>query len=363
MKAIILVGGLGTRLRPLTCSTPKSLVPVLNRPFIEHVLLWLKRYGVEEAVLTLSHLAPAIQATLGDGSHLGIRVSYVQEPSPLGTAGAIRNAGGLVDETFLVLNGDIYTELDLGAMLALHKAKGSLATIALTEVENPSAYGLVETDTGGRVTRFLEKPSPQEITTDFINAGTYVLEPRVLQRIPSGQAYSFERELFPQLLASGRPLYAYPDHTYWIDIGTPAKYMALNQSLLSGLVGSHGFPNGNEVVVMEGSHIESSAALTGPLLIDRGCRVGEAATINGPAVIGFGSQIEDGAVVERSILWQNVIIGSGARVVDSIIADNTRLGADCLVDSAVIGANVVINDAYRLDIGSSVQPDTMLGDI
>lgn len=361
MKAIILVGGLGTRLRPLTCGTPKALVPVLDRPFIEHVLLWLKRHGVEEAVLTLSHLAPAIHETLGNGSRLGIKVSYVQEPSPLGTAGAVRNAGGLVDETFLVLNGDIYTELDLGAMLGLHKATGSVATIALTAVENPSAYGLVETLPGGRIARFLEKPSPQEITTNLVNAGTYVLEPQVLLDIPPGQTYSFERELFPKLLTTGRPVHAYPDRTYWIDIGAPAKYMELNRALLSGKVGQHGFPDGNEIVVLEGSQVEPGAALRGPLLISRGCRIEAGASVIGPGVIGSGCQVEDGAVVDSSILWQNVTVGPGARVLDSIAADNSRLGAGCNVESAVIGAGVTINEGYRLEPGSTVLPDTMIG--
>jgi mannose-1-phosphate guanylyltransferase len=336
-------------------------VPVLDRPFIEHVLLWLKRYGVEEAVLTLSHLAPAIQETLGDGNRLGIKVSYVQEPSPLGTAGAVRNAGSSIEDTFLVLNGDIYTELDLSAMLALHRAKGSIATIALTAVDNPSAYGLVETQSGGRITRFLEKPAAEEITTNFINAGTYVLEPQVLQEIPPGQPYSFERELFPQLLAAGQPLFAYPDQTYWIDIGTPAKYLALNQNLLCGRVGHHGFPNGTEIVVLEGSQIEPGAVLKGPLLISSGCRVGAGVTIIGPAVIGAGCRIDEGAAISGCVIWQNVSIGARAQVLDSIVAHNTRLGADCRVEKAVIGANVLLSAGYQLEPGSSVPPDTMLG--
>jgi mannose-1-phosphate guanylyltransferase len=360
MKAIILVGGLGTRLRPLTINTPKSLVPILNLPFLEYVLQRLKSYGVNEVVLTLSHLAPAIEECFGNGSRLGLSVEYVLEPSPLGTAGAVRNAAEVVSETFIVLNGDIFTELDISSMLAFHKQKKALATIALTPVENPSSYGLVETDKGNRVTKFLEKPGPKEITTNMINAGTYILEPEVLNGIPANKTFSFEKELFPYLLNQGMPFYAFKDSGYWIDIGTPQKYQKLNNDLLCGQGGQYSFPRGDEIIITPGSQIHPTAQLKGPILIGGNCTIREKVAITGPSVIGPNCQIEDAATITSSIIWHGVTIGSASCIKTSVVAHECHLETGSQMEDSVIGDHVLMAQGYTLKPGSYISPGTIL---
>jgi len=232
MKALILAGGEGTRLRPLTLNMPKPIVPVANIPFLAYQIELLSRHGIREVILSLSYQPHKIQAVLGDGSNLGTRIQYVVEKSPLGTAGAFKNAEAWLNQATVVFNGDILCELDLGEVIRHHQSHKATATLVLTRVENPSAYGLVETGEGDQITRFLEKPSADEITCDTINAGTYVLEPEVLQWIPAGENHSFERGLFPTLLRHKRPMAAYVSEGYWIDIGTPQKYLQVHQDIL-----------------------------------------------------------------------------------------------------------------------------------
>jgi mannose-1-phosphate guanylyltransferase len=361
MKAVILVGGLGTRLRPLTWHTPKSLVPVLNQPFLEHVLLRLKEHGVGDVILALSHLAPAVEACFGDGSRLGINISYVHEKNALGTAGAVKNAAELISESFFVLNGDIFTDLDYSSMLKFHRARKAQATIALTPVDDPTHYGLIETDSDGSVKRFLEKPKPSEVTTNMINAGTYILEPEVLGSIPQSQEYSFERQLFPGMLADGEPVYAFPSEGYWIDIGNPEKYMKLNFDLLSGKSGHYGFERGKEIVEGRGCIIHSEARISGPVLLGDGCVVEETAVINGPVVIGPDCRIESGAQVSTSILWRNVITGEGCCVADSIVANDCLLGAGSRMDRAVLGDNATVSRGVKLNPGERVEPGKIIG--
>ena len=361
MKAIILAGGLGTRLRPLTYSTPKSLVPVLNRPFLEHVLLRLKKHGVDEAILALSHLAPPVEACFGDGSRLGIKIRYVLEESALGTAGAVKNAAELVADSFFVLNGDIFSDLDFSALLAFHRRNKARATIALTPVDNPTHYGLIETDSGSRVTRFLEKPRPEEVTTNLINAGTYVLEPGVLDMVPPSQEYSFERQLFPFMLAGREAVYAFPSSGYWIDIGNPEKYSQLNFDLLSGKGGQYGFNHGNEVITGRGCRIHPTAILKGPLLVGDNCAIGKEAVITGPTVIGQECRIGDGATISASVIWQKVTIGNGCRFISSIAADGCHLQVGSEADRAVLGDNVTISHWHKLEPGTRVGPGKTIG--
>ena len=360
MKAVILVGGLGTRLRPLTYNTPKALVPVLNRPFLEHVLRRLKEHGVTEVILALSHLAPPIEACFGNGAGLGLKISYVIEESALGTAGAVKNAAELVSDSFFVLNGDVFSNLDFSAMLAFHRQNKARATIALTPVANPTHYGLIETDSRSRVTRFLEKPRPEEVTTNMINAGTYVLEPGVLDMIPRSREYSFERQLFPSMLAGGDKVYAFSSPGYWIDIGNPEKYSQLNFDLLSGRSGQYGFKRGDEIIIGRGSHIHPTARLKGPLLLGDNCVIGQEASIAGPTVVGPECRIEDAAVVSACIIWQDVAIGNGCRVISSIIAGGCRLLPGSEADRAVLGDNVTISSGYKLEPGARVEPGSIL---
>jgi mannose-1-phosphate guanylyltransferase len=318
------------------------MVPLLNAPFLEHVLRRLYAFDVREVVLALSHLAPAIESYFGNGSKLGMDLKYVIETTPLGTAGAARNALGYIQEACLVMNGDIFTGLNLAALKESHDSHQAQVTIALTRVPNPSAYGLVETEANGRVHRFLEKPSPLEITTDFINAGSYVISPSVLADIRSDTVISFERDVFPALLACRAPVFSFADDSYWIDIGTPAKYQQLNRDLLSGRASpTQRFSAGSTRTV-----ISPSACLEGNVLIGDNCYIGENVTISGPTVIGDGCYLEAGAIVSDAIIWHNVSIGAGCNIETSVIGDNCNLGSSCRLSDCVVGDHVAISRDY-----------------
>src|SRR5256712_6500099 len=233
MKGLILAGGKGTRLRPLTINTPKPVVPVANSPFLLYQIDLMRSAGIQEIILSLSHQPRKIEDLLKDGSDYGVWIRYAVEGTPLGTGGAFKNAEEHISDTAVVFNGDVLTSIDLAAVIAHHRAKRAIATIVLTPVENPSAYGLVETNAEGWIQRFIEKPGPDEITCNTINAGIYVLEPSVLKYMPKGEPYSFERGLFPSLLERKEPVLSFILDDYWIDIGTPTKYLEVHQDILS----------------------------------------------------------------------------------------------------------------------------------
>jgi mannose-1-phosphate guanylyltransferase len=329
LTAVILVGGPGTRLQPLTDDRPKSLVPVLNRPLMEHTIAYLKGFGVEDVVLTLNYLPDAITQQFGDGRRYGVRIVYCLETEPLGTAGAVKNAEDYLDGTFIVLNGDIFTDLDLSEMLSFHRERGAAATISLSRVEDPSAFGVVEMDGRQRVKRFIEKPPRAEATSHWINAGTYVLEPAVLGNVPAGRHYMFEKGLFPRILEMGLPVYGYPYRGYWVDMGTPDKYFTVNMDLLCSRVGSPaaGAPRPGEVKYGPGVVVDPAAVVTGPVLIGGGCRIGAGARVKGPVVMGQDCRVEADAGIEDTILWDGVNIGAGARLRRCIIASGASVPA------------------------------------
>lgn len=327
LKAVILVGGEGTRLRPLTYDTPKSMVPVLNQPFLKHTIAHLRQCGVANIILALNYLPEVIQDHFGDGSDLGVQLVYAVENDPLGTAGAVKNAEPYLNSTFAVLNGDVFTSLDIADMLAFHQRKGAKATIALTWVDNPCAFGVVETDNDKRVRRFVEKPSPDRVTTNWINAGIYILEPEVLEHVPANSHYMFEKGLFPLLLKLNEPVYSYPFSGYWLDMGTPEKYLRLNCDLLSleaksALIDDlsrEGVSCGKDVT------IHPSAKIAGPAVIGSGCRIGPRAHIKGPVVIGPDCYVGEGASIEESILWEGVNIAAGVILKQCVVGNNTRI--------------------------------------
>jgi mannose-1-phosphate guanylyltransferase len=323
-QAVILVGGQGTRLRPLTLSIPKPVLPVLNRPFLEHTVAYLKVYGIDHIVLAVSYLPEVVRGYLGDGSRLGVKLTYTTEESPLGTAGAVKNAERHLTETFAVLNGDIFTNLDLTAMFRFHQEKQARATLALTWVDNPSAFGVVETESNGRVRRFIEKPSPDKVTSHWINAGIYILEPEVLAYIPEGRHYMFEQGLFPGLLATGEPVYGYPYTGYWLDMGTPEKYLRLNHDLLTGRATSYLIPSPHQEVVAypKDAVVHASACVTGPAIIGARSRIDSGATIRGPAVLGEGCHIGAGAELEEVVVWAGIGVEAGARLRRCVISYN-----------------------------------------
>jgi mannose-1-phosphate guanylyltransferase len=326
-KAVILVGGLGTRLKPLTNLVPKSVVPVLNRPFMEHTFAYLKSHGIEDIILTVNYLPEIIRRHFGDGSDYGVRLSYCHEEEPMGTAGAVKNAEEYLDTTFLVLNGDVFTDLDLSDLLTCHRENCSKTTIALQWVENPSAFGVVETGNNDRVLAFIEKPPPGEETTNWINAGIYVLEPEILKYMPEKTHYMFEKGLFPRIVEEDEPVYGYEFRGYWMDTGTLDFYHTLNRDLLfnktcSPLIGdleSTGITPGENVT------IDASAGIVSPVLFGDNCRIGANVYIRGPVVIGDNCVIENGANLDDSIIWDNVKIGEKSVLSGSIISSNIEV--------------------------------------
>jgi len=329
LKAVILVGGPGTRLQPLTFIIPKPMVPVLNFPFLEHTLAHLKQFGIEEVILAMSYLPDAISEYFGDGERCGIRLTYCIEKEPMGTAGAVKNAAAYLDRPFIVLNGDdVFIEMNFHEAFAFHHKRKAKATIFLTRVENPSAFGVVETDENQKVQRFIEKPPPGTVTTNWINAGGYILEPEVLEYIPTGQHYMFEKGLFPRLLDAGEPVYGYPYRGYWLDVGTLEKYLSLNIDLLQSKTSSPLIHDSGRDGIRCGSDvtIHPTAVITAPAIIDRGCRIGKDVRLKGPVVLGQNCLLEEGASIENAVLWDNVHIGSNARVNRCIISSNTVIG-------------------------------------
>ncbi|MFC2025003.1 sugar phosphate nucleotidyltransferase [Chloroflexota bacterium] len=360
MKAVILVGGQGTRLRPLTLNIPKAIVPVLNIPFLEHVIRHLSQHQIKDIILAQGHLSRSIEGYFGDGSQFGVRLTYLVEDIPLGTAGAIKNAESYLDEPFLVLNGDIFTDLDVTAMINFHRERKAKATIALTPVDDPTSYGLIETNTEGRVTRFLEKPSWNEVTTNMINAGTYVLESQILAQIPPATEVSIEKETFPQLLAQEVPVYAYHSPCYWLDMGTPEKYLQLHRDMLSGRCQQCVLAPGEEVLIGEQSDIHPTAQIKGPVVIGASCSIGRQVKIIGPVVIGTGCTILEGSVIENSVIWRNIRLESHVKLKNSVIADNCCLKADSICLGSVLGDNVTVVSGYKLEPGSKIWPGTTI---
>jgi len=334
------------RLRPLTEDRPKSVVPVLNRPAMEHTFAYLRRYGIKDIILAISYLPDVIQQHFGDGSRCGVRLTYCLEKEPLGTAGAVKNAAAFLNDTFFVMNGDIFTDLNLADILARHKEKKAVATISLAWVDDPSAFGVVETDDSQKVKRFIEKPPLAEATTHWINAGTYVLEPEILEHIPADTHYMFERGLFPGLLEAGKPVYAFPYRGFWLDMGSPSQYFSLNTSLLnlnakSPLVSlvrlaKNGISRGANI------NIHPSASIMPPAIIGDGCRIGAGVKIKGPAIIGPDCRLEDGAVVENVVLWDNIIVGVKTSLAHCIVVSRAVIdGHQEVADSIITPAQTV----------------------
>ena len=346
MKAILLVGGFGTRLRPLTLHTPKAIVPIFDRPFLHYQLDLLEQLPeIDEVILSLNYQPDAIERVAGDRRDGGPRIRYLVEPRPLGTGGAVKFAEPYLDDTVVVLNGDILTGIDLRAVVDLHRSRAARATIVLTPVDNPSAYGLVETDAAGNVHAFREKPDPDEITCDTINAGIYVLEPDTFDRIPPGTKYSIERRYFPSLVERGETFVAYVERGYWIDIGTTAKYMQVHRDIMGGRCAAHPFAGRtpDEPLVDPTAAVDSGAHVEAPCFIGAGARVAAGAAIMGDSVVGASAAVAEDAVVDGAILWPNSVVGAGATVRGAIVGRGARVEANAAVGpGSVLGDNSVV---------------------
>jgi len=335
MKAAILIGGQGTRLRPFTLASPKPLLPVLNRPFLEYQFRVLKTYGVREAVLCVSYRAAAFRRAFGDGKRVGLKLSYSQDALPLGTGGAVKNAEAFLNGgTALILNGDVLNAFDLRAFLRFHRAQRAEISIALSRVKDPTQYGLVLTDEKGRVRRFLEKPSWDEVETNTINAGAYLFEPSVFEHIPAGKTYSLERGLFPERLAAGARLAGWVAPGYWIDIGTISKYLQVHLDILEGRTpfrpGAGARPlrgyDGARVVAGPGARVAEFARFAGAVSLGRGVRIGRGAQLSDCVVLD-GASIGDGARLERCIVGARARLGTHATLgPGTALAGGSRVG-------------------------------------
>jgi len=365
MKAVVMAGGQGSRLRPLTIGRPKPMVPVVNKPVMAHILELIKRHGITEVIATVQYRAEAIQDYFGDGHHLGLNITYVVEEVPLGTAGSVKNAQEHLDDTFIVVSGDALTDFDLSKIIAYHKEKGALATITLYRVPNPLEYGVIITDADGRITQFLEKPSWGEVISDQVNTGIYVLEPEVLDLIPEGEAYDWSQQVFPQLLERGDPMFGYVAEGYWCDIGNHQEYMRASRDLLLGHVqlGELGHHIGGSIWVGEGVEIAPDAQLYGPIYLGNEVKIKGGVIIHGPAAVRDNTIVDNRALIERSIIWRNSYIGETTELHGAIIGRQCSLKAKTVIfegvvigDNCVVGEQAVIHPNVKLWPGKEVEP-------
>jgi len=364
VQALILAGGEGTRLRPLTATVPKPVVPLVDRPFIAFMLDWLRGHGIDDIVISCGFLADGVRAVLGDGAAWGVRLRYVEEPRPLGTGGAVKYAAGQLDERFLVLNGDVLTDLDLTAQLARHAEAGARATLALVAVADPSAYGLVRLDGDGRVLAFLEKPSADQlarIDTNLVNAGAYVLERDVLELLPADQPASIERDLFPRLVGDG--LHGVPSTAYWLDIGTPARYLQATADILDGAVRTAVADALDGARLAVAPDAEVAGRLVGPALVGARARIAAGAVVTGRTVLGRDVEIAAGARVDGAVVLDGAVVGPDATVTDAIIGPGARIGRHCRISGhAVVGEGAVLGADNQLAAGARLFPNVTLPD-
>lgn len=355
MQALILAGGEGTRLRPLTSTVPKPVVPLVDRPFISYMLEWLHRHGVDRAIISCGFMADGVRAVLGDGASVGLELSYVEEPEPLGTGGALKYAEDLIEERFLMLNGDILTDIDLTDQLRQHERTGARATLALVPVDDPSAYGLVRLGDDQSVKEFLEKPRPEQIDTNLISAGAYILERDVLDEMaPAGTQISIERDVFPKLV--GRGLYGYEASGYWLDIGTPERYLQGTFDILEGSVRTD---VGDSLAASSGvvSDGEVQGTVLAPALIGPGCSVAKGSTVGPRVVLRRGVSIAPGAVVESSVVLDGASIGADTTVDSAIVGPMVKIGERCRIEGgAVLGEGVTVGDENILAGGVRIFP-------
>lgn len=339
MKALILIGGLGTRLRPFTCNTPKPLLPIVNKPFLQYQIELLKRYGIKEIVFCLAYMPHTFEDHFGNGSRFGVKIHYVHEKEPMGTGGAVNNARQYIDRPVLVFNGDVMMNLDIEGMRKYHERNRSKLTIALTRVKDPTIYGLVETAKNGRIERFLEKPTWDEVTCNTINAGAYIFDPSVISLIPQGVNYSLERGLFPGLLTKKEKIYGYVSCNYWIDIGTIGKYLQVHFDIIDGSAGAQITGKKTRKNVWQGSK----------------CAISREAVIEGNIVMGNNVKIDEFAQVYGKVtVGNNVHIRKGAILTDCVIHDNTNIGEGVRLDKCLVGKHCQVEPQANISPGCAL---------
>lgn len=361
MQAVILVGGQGTRLRPLTSTIPKPVVRLVDRPFISFMLEWLRGHGVDDVIMSCGFLADGVRDVLGDGSQLGIRLRFVEEREPLGTAGALKLAEPMLDERFLMLNGDVLTDIDLTAQIAQHERTGARATLSLVAVDDPTAYGVVVLEQDHSVRDFVEKPSSDSAPSNLISAGAYVLEREILALIAPDRNVSIEREVWPMLIGSG--LYGYPSDSYWLDIGTPERYLQGTFDIIEGNVKTavSGRLGADWLEIADGAQVDGR--VIPPAVIERGVSVAASARVGSLAVLAEDVTVGAGSTVERAVVLEGTHIGEGCELRDCIVAAGCRIGAGTkITGGAVLGEGVVVGAHNVITRGARIFPGVQLPD-
>ncbi len=360
MKAVVMAGGEGTRLRPMTSSMPKPLLPVVNRPIMEHVLRLLKRHGLSETVVTVQFLASLVRNYFGDGEELGMELTYANEEKPLGTAGSVKNAEeALKDDAFLVISGDALTDFDLTDLIAFHKEKGALVTVCLTRVPNPLEFGITIVDDDGKVERFLEKPTWGQVFSDTVNTGIYVMEPEVFDYVEADTSVDWSGDVFPQLMKEGKPIYGYVAEGYWEDVGTHESYVKAQADVLEGKVDVEldGFEISPGVWVAEGADVHPDAVLRGPVYIGDYAKVEAGAEIREDTVIGSNVVVKSGSFLHKTVVHDNVYIGQQSNLRGCVIGKNTDvMRAARIEDGAVIGDECFIGEESIIQGNVRVYP-------
>ncbi len=360
MKAVVMAGGEGSRLRPLTVSRPKPMAPIVGRPVMEHILYLLKSHGITEVVVTVQYMASAIEDYFGDGANLGMKIAYSREETPLGTAGSVKNAEELLQEPFLVISGDALTDFDLSAIIESHQRRRAMATLTLAHVANPLEYGVITTNESGHIEKFLEKPSWGEVFSDTINTGIYVLDPKVFSYFEKDKPFDFSQELFPMMLAKGDPIFGYIAEGYWCDVGNLAEYMRANADVLQGQVNLPipGEDIGGGVWVEEGVDIAPSAQIFGPAYIGHNARIKEGVIVHGPSCVGSYTILDDYAQIDRSVIWNNSYIGERAELRGALVGASTSVKSRAVMfEGAVIGDHSVINENAIVQPGVKIWPN------
>lgn len=360
MKAVVMAGGEGSRLRPLTIRRPKPMVPIAGKPVMEHILNLLKRHGITEVVVTVQYLASNIEDYFGNGSQLGMRITYSREDVPLGTAGSVKNAEEHLTEPFLVISGDALTDYNLSALIEYHTRKQSLATLTLAHVHNPLEYGVIITNEDGHITQFLEKPSWGEVFSDTINTGIYMLDPQVFRYFEKDKSFDFSQELFPLMLKKGDPIYGYVADGYWCDVGNLSEYMRANADVLQGRVNVE-IPAqniGSNIWCEEGVEIDERSQLYGPIYLAHDCKVKDGAIIHGPSVIGHYTIIDERAQVDRSITWNNSYVGERAELRGALVGSATSIKSKAVMfEGSVIGDNSIVQEGAIVQPNVKIWPD------
>jgi len=369
MKAVIMAGGEGSRLRPLTSNQQKAMIPLVNRPMMEHIIGLLREHGFDDLVITVAFMANNVRTYFGDGSEFGVRIQYATEETPLGTAGSVRNAMDELDERFLVIAGDVITDIDLSAIVAFHEEKGAVATIGLKAMDDPLEFGIVITREDGSIERFLEKPTWGQVFSDTINTGIYVLEPRIFDFIPGDRSVDFSSEVFPALLEAGLPLFGFPCEGYWEDVGTLAAYTRAHQDVLNGGVSLDipGFQVGEGVWVGEGSEVHPAARIEGPVVIGDNCKVQAGAHLREYTVLGSNVQVGPDAYLHRAVVHDNVYLGAGVRLRGAIVGRSTDLRSQARCEEGVVlgercfvGEHAVINPSVKVYPFKTVEPGAII---